>query len=155
MRTLFGMMVFVLLITGCDSPERGALDPDTIAKKLFDAVRTDSEEKSQLLLPDKGTFRKIEAENGKEPADLNAAYESFSADAEKAFADIRTHSAAWDKATFTRSNYTESKLGKSPVARITTKFLLDGSPSKFECTAVKFNNRWYYYGDIVWVAKPD
>lgn len=29
----------------------------------------------------------------------------------------------------------------------------DGSPRKVEFTAVKFNNRWYYYGDMTWIDK--
>ena len=59
----------------------------------------------------------------------------------------------WSSATFTRGNYTESKLGKLPKARVTTKFDADGSPRKVEFTAVKFNNRWYYYGDMTWIDK--
>ncbi len=154
MRNFLILCVLTLSLAGCKSTERGALDPDTLAKKLFDAVRSEAVDKSALLLPDKGTYRKIEAENGREPADLNAAYEAFTGNAQAAFSAAFNATAKWDEATFTRANYTESKLEKLPIARVTTKFLIAQEPHKFEFTAVKFNNRWYYYGDILWVDKP-
>lgn len=150
----FFTLLFILL-AGCAGPERGALDPEALAKKLFDAVRSDAVDKSNLLLPDKGTYRKIETENGREPVDLNKEYESFTGNALAAFAETVGKTDAWKESSFTRANYTESKLGKLPVARVTTKFLIGSVPSKFEFTAVKFNNRWYYYGDVVWIDKPE
>ena len=147
--------IFCLWMVSCTKTERGAIDPDTIAKKMFDAVRNNAEAKSEELLPDKGTFRKIAAEQGREPANLEKAYEQFLSSAAAAFETAHSKTATWDGATFTRANYTESKLDKLPVARITTKFLVNNVPQKFECSAVKFNNRWYYYGDILWIDKPE
>lgn len=146
---------FCLLIVSCTSSDRGAIDPDTLAKKMFDAVRNNAEAKSDLLLPDKGTFRKIETEMREEPADVDAMYAEFLADAHRAFEQVQTKSVAWEESTFTRANHTESKLEKLPVAKITIKFIANSEPQKMECSAVKFNNRWYYAGDLVWVDKPE
>ena len=155
MKQLLTVPCICLLLVSCTNQERGAIDPDALAKKMFDAVRNNAEAKSELLLPDKGTFRKIETDLGREPSDLEAAYSQFMAKANTSFTQANAKSAAWSEATFTRSNYTESKLDKLPVARITIKFMAVNEPLKMECSAIKFNNRWYYYGDIVWIDKPE
>lgn len=155
MKQLLTVPCVCLLLVSCTSQERGAIDPDTLAKKMFDAVRNNAEPKAELLLPDKGTFRKIETDMGREPSDLDQAYSQFLSNANAAFTVANAKSSAWSEATFTRSNYTESKLEKLPVARITIKFMANNEPLKMECSAIKFNNRWYYSGDIVWIDKPE
>ena len=155
MKQVITVPCICLLLVSCTGQDRGAIDPDTLAKKMFDAVRNNAEPKSELLLPDKGTYRKIETEMGREPADLDQAYSQFLEYAAAAFADANAKSATWEQATYTRSNFTESKLEKLPVERITIKFMANNEPLKMECSAIKFNNRWYYYGDIVWLDKPE
>ena len=145
--------ILFLAIVSCNEPEHGALDPETMSKKLFDAIKNDAADKTALLLPDKGTYRKIEEENGHQYTDLNAAYEQFENNANANLTAVRGRVSDWSTATFSRAHYTESKLGKVPTARVTTKFDADGQPRKVEFTAAKFNNRWYYYGDVVWIDK--
>lgn len=145
--------ILLLAIVSCNEPERGTLDPETMSKKLFDAMKSNSPEKIALLLPDKGTFRKIEEENGHILVNLEAGYNGFEKQSSAHLDTVRNKVSNWSSATFTRGNYTESKLGKLPKARVTTKFDADGSPRKVEFTAVKFNNRWYYYGDMTWIDK--
>jgi len=148
------LIVFTLLVS-CNQPERGALDVETLSKKMFDLLRDNNMEKSALLLPDKGTFRKTEAEKGNNDADVNLAYENFQAAAETNFNTAVSMINTWNNCKYNRATSTESKLEKLTIARVSVKFTENTNVHKFEYTAAKFNNRWYYYGDVIWVARTN
>jgi len=144
-----------LVLASCRHVEHGTVDPDSMAKKLFDAVRNEDPDRTLSLLPDKGTYRKIAEANDMAPEDVTKAYEQFIQQATQNLHNTTVKAEDWSQSSFTRANYTESKLGKLPVATVTTKFLLNKEPNKLQFTAVKFNNRWYYNGDVTFVDKVE
>lgn len=155
MKPILILLFFFNLFTACNKIERGTLDSETSSRKLYDTVRDNAFEKSTYLMPDKGTFRKIEEQKEQKSVDVNAAYKGFSEMAEQKFNATRSLLAVWDKSKFLHSTVVESKYGNLPAALVTVKFEAEGDPYKFQYTSVKFNNRWYYMGDITWVAKSE
>ncbi len=148
------LIVFTLLVS-CNEPERGTPDVETLSKKLFDLLRDNNMEKSALLLPDRGTFRKTEAEKGNNHEDINAVYEKFETTAETNFNTVFSMITTWPNCKYNRATTTESKQGKLTTERVVVKFTEGNNAHKFEYTAVRFNNRWYYYGDVIWIAKTN
>lgn len=53
-------------------------------------------QKSAFLLPDKGTYRKIEADNNHEYADINKAYDTFISNAENNFNTLKSKTDNWE-----------------------------------------------------------
>lgn len=153
MKNYILFLTVVCTIFSCDKPEYGTADVETLSKKLFDTFRDNDMEKSALLLPDKGTYRKIEVENNHEYEDITKAYDAFLNTAENNFTTVKSKSDNWQNCKYERSITTDSKLGKLAVSTVVVKFDNNGVPAKFEFTAIKFNNRWYYYGDAKWVEK--
>lgn len=151
-QTLILFTTFCLLIS-CKQTDRGAADTETLSKKLFDTLRDNDIQKSSMLLPDKGTFRKIEEEKGMVYDDIELAYQAFSQTAEANFHTVQLALPSWENTVYARSTKIDAKFGKLPTSKVSAKFDADGEAYKFEFTAVKFNNRWFYYGDATWVAK--
>lgn len=145
----------VCLLISCKQTERGATDTETLSKKLFDTFRDNDIQKSSMLLPDKGTFRKIEEEKGRVYDDVDLAYQAFIQTAEANFNTVKLALPSWENTVYTRSSKIDAKSGKLPTSKVSAKFEADGEACKFEFTAVKFNNRWFYYGDASWVAKTN
>lgn len=150
------ILLFVCtLLFSCNQPERGTLDVETLSKKLFDIVRDNDIEKSALILPDKGTFRKIEMEKGNKLENLNAAYTNFELTSLANLSNVISMITTWPDCKYQKSTVTESKTGKLSTAKVSAKFADADNVYRYEFTAIKFNNRWYYYGDIIWVAKTN
>lgn len=147
------IICFISMAISCNSIERGAADNETLSRKLFDTMRDNDFDKSVYLLPDKGTFRKIEEHNGKTHEDVNIAYEAFLAEAEKKFNESRSMLQQWEGCKYVNTSTLSTKYGNLPAETVTTKFNGAGEPYKITFTAVKFNNRWYSMGDVSWVAK--
>lgn len=152
-KSLFALVLVCTLFISCKSTDRGALDVETLSKKLFDTVRDNDIEKSAFLLPDKGTFRKILVEQGQEPENYNEVYSDFSDLAATNFNQLQSQLNTWENTKFIKEAAVEAKVGKLPTTRVSVKFTDGTQPCKFEFTAVKFNNRWYYFGDIIWITK--
>ena len=87
--------------------------------------------------------------------DITKAYEAFLNTAENNFTTVKSKTNNWQKCKYERSITSDSKMGKLAVSTVVVKFDNNGVPSKFEFTAIKFNNRWYYYGDAKWVEKAE
>lgn len=155
MRPILLLFFFFNLFTACNKIERGTPDSETSSRKLYDTVRDNDFEKSTYLMPDKGTFRKIEEQKEQTKIDVNAAYKDFTSLAEQKFKATRSMITNWDKCKYLHSSVIESKWGKLPAVIVTAKFEAEGNPYKFQYTSVKFNNRWYYMGDITWIAKTE
>jgi|GEM_PF-1393477 len=153
MKKLILFLTVTCTIFSCDKPEYGTTDLEILSKKLFDTFRDNDMQKSAFLLPDKGTYRKIEADNNHEYADINKAYDAFISNAENNFNTLKSKTDNWEKCKYERSITSDSKMGKLAVSAVVVKFDNDGIPAKFEFTAIKFNNRWFYYGDAKWVEK--
>ena len=155
MRLILLLFFLFNVLTACNKIERGTPDTEISSRKLYDTVRDDDFEKSTYLMPDKGTFRKMEEQKKQTPVDINAAYNDFSGMAEQKFNATRSMIGMWDKCKYLHSSVEETKFGKLPAAVVTVKFEAENKPYKFQYTSVKFNNRWYYMGDITWVAKSE
>ncbi|MFI5172140.1 MAG: hypothetical protein ACHQFW_07090 [Chitinophagales bacterium] len=153
MKQVLLLILAFSLLTACNKIERGTPDTDTSARKLFDTLRDNDFHKSTYLMPDKGTFRKIEEQLGVTIADLNLAHEAFTKSAETQFNSIRSMVPAWDKCKYLHSTKEDAASGKPAMSTVTVKFEGDGGPYKFQFTCVKFNNRWYYMGDATWIPK--
>ena len=153
MKQVFALIVAFSLLSACKSPERGAPEIETLSKKLFDTFRSNDMEKMAILLPDKGTFRKIEAEKNKSYDNIDAVYDQFLSDANSTNKQIHDAVTTWDKTKYLRSTNELMKEGKLTFAKVSTKFDNNNEPYKIEFTAAKFNNRWYYYGDAQLMVK--
>lgn len=153
MKQILILFTTVCLLFSCKQTERGAADTETLSKKLFDTLRDNDIQKSSMLLPDKGTFRKIEEEKGMVYEDIDLAYQAFSQTAEANFHTVQLAMPTWENTEYARSTKIDAKFGKLPTSKVSAKFDAEGEAYKFEFTAVKFNNRWFYYGDATWVAK--
>ncbi|MEZ5015086.1 MAG: hypothetical protein R2794_12420 [Chitinophagales bacterium] len=153
------IILFVLLISaagpGCKKEERGAPDCETISRKLFDTMRNNDFEKSELLMPDKGTFRKVSELKGVMLEDVEQAYDAYTQNALSTFDAAHSFLQDWTNTKYLRSTIETAKVDELTTAAITCKFDAAGKPCKFVCHATKYNSRWYYDGDIVWVAKAE
>jgi hypothetical protein len=155
MKQLFLILSFISICTACNTVERGAAENDTLSRKLFDTLRDNDFDKYVILIPDKGTFRKIQEHNGQEMEDVNKVYEEALQTAENRFNDTRSMFGKWETCKFLHNTVEPSKYGNLPSEVITIKFNGDGGPYKVTVTSVKFNNRWYCMGDLNWVVKTD
>lgn len=155
MKQAISIFSIVLLLVSCQQPEHGAPDHETLARKLFDTMRDNDFGKSQLLLPDKGTYRKIEEQNGHPVNDLTGDYEQFTDSAEMHFNTVREQLMASGTLKYIRSNIEMAPQSNLPAQTVVAKIESDKGPIKFSFTATKFNNRWYYGGDVHWVEKID
>ncbi len=116
-------------------------------------MRSNTFESASALWPDKGTYRKIEEQNGKTIDDLSAGYNAFLSDAKTQFDSVILSIKSWEGNKYLHTTVETVKIGNVPTAKVTVKFDSAGEPNKFSFTSIKFNNRWYILGDLVWIAK--
>lgn len=148
----FYSIMFILFLGACDKPEIGAIDNETISRKLFDTMRDNDPGKALDLLPDKGTYRKIMKEwKGEEVPE--SAYDSLIMRSESDFILIRKMLPDWSNTKYSNTHTQLMKEGILQVAKTTTKFELNGEFYKYRFTTCKFNGRWFSLGDIVWTSK--
>ncbi len=155
MKQIFLFLSFISIATACNTVDRGAAENETLSRKLFDTLRDNDFDKSVLLMPDKGTFRKIQEHNGNKIEDVNKVYDEALQEAENRFNDTRSMFGKWETCKYLHATTEGGKYGNLPSETVTTKFSGDGGPYKITCTSVKFNNRWYSMGDVNWVVKTD
>jgi len=145
------LLSFIWLLS-CNKVEHGSPDNETISKRLFDSLRDNDFEKTESLFPDKGTYRKImEQATGVEPHE--SAYDSLMTAGERNFDMVRSMLPDWTTTNFSNTHQELSKREALQFGTITSKFELKGEFYKFSFTSAKYNNRWFYLGDMIWVAK--
>ncbi len=152
------VIVFCIAVSccfSCQKTERGAPDVETLSRKFFDTLRDGNFSKSEFLLPDKGTFRKIEEQRGVKVSDTEAAYAEFIKGAEASFDSVRQMVPDWQSTRFLRSTTEAGNAGNLATMIITTKFESGTDHLKYTITGTRFNNRWYYQGDVHWVNKSE
>lgn len=155
-----GLLILLLTCTcfsSCQKAERGTLESEILSKKLFDSVRQNDFDKSTVLMPDGATYRKICKMIGTDtsmPAKI--AYDTLVNRSRVHFNTLRTMVADWDDAKYLNSNLTQIKGQNLNLFNVVTKIQSgSNSPCKYGFTASKYNNRWYYLGDIYWIQRSD
>lgn len=152
MKQISFFIIMILLLGSCEKPEIGAIDNETISRKLFDTMRDNNPDKALSLLPDKGTYRKImkEWKNMDVPEE---AYDSLVMQTEMNFILTRKMLADWSETKYANTHTQITKEGILQVATTTTKFDVKGAYYKYTFTTCKFNGRWFSLGDMVWIPK--
>ncbi len=154
MKPAFFAILICLLSFSCKKTEtdNGAIDTETIARKLFDTLRNGDFERSESLMPDKGTYRKILKEWKNIDAEEQQ-YDLLLSSAEKNFTAVQNMVADWQNTKYSNVHTDLGKEGILQIAKATTKFDLDGQFYKYSFTICKYNGRWFYLGDAMPVAK--
>ncbi len=150
----YAILLFAISLTifACNQPEPGVIDNETLARKLFAAVKEDDFEQSEQLFPDKGTYRKIMKE-WKQVDISEETYDSLATAAEMNFNTVKNFLSNWSDTKFVNIHSETSKDGSLQFSNTTTKFEDKGDFYKFSCTTCKYNGNWFYMGDISWVPK--
>lgn len=143
---------FSMLIVTCDQPEPGAVDNESLSRKLFDVVRDNNFEKSEILIPDKGTYRKIMKESKGEDISEDA-FDQMMTRANANFDSVRNMLPNWPETKFENAQTEFTKQGSMQFATTVVKFEANGDHHKFRYTSCKYNSKWFYLGDMQWVAK--
>jgi hypothetical protein len=154
MRKIVYIFLWGLLFLACETPdEYGAPEIEILSRKLFDSLKSDKFDRSRLLMPDKGTFRKLQDLDNTPEAEIE--YDMFIADAQKKYQVAKSSLLKWQDATYQHTTYEVSKSEPRLLAIVVTKFIVNDRYYKLIFTAQKYNNRWYYLGDMQSLARTN
>lgn len=144
----------LVMAAACDQPEPGAMDNDSLSRKLFDVIRQNNFEKSVILMPDKGTYRKIIEESRGEQITEDA-FDSLLAAANVNFENVRSKTNNWEDLKFQNAQSELIKQGHLQFANTVVKAAHGQEYYKFNFTSCKFNSKWFYMGDLKWIDRDE
>jgi len=146
------LLIALVMLFSCEKTEKGALDNDTLARRLFSILKDDDYDKAESLIPDKGTYRKIMKEWKNVEAE-ESEYERMAEDSKLHYTGVQSMIGGWAGSKYVNTHVEVMKEGALQVAKVTTKFEINTVAYKYTFTSCKYNGRWFYMGDMMWVAK--
>jgi hypothetical protein len=141
-----------LLMAGCSAPEKGSLDTDVLARKVFDTLKSNDLEKYRLLIPGKEEFRRLYDLQKKDDAHFDADYQQMRADQSSQFTSFRSTYAEWEQSEYANTQDETVQTENGTESLVVTKIRSNGQVQKFTFKANKINGRWYVTGPVAGVS---
>lgn len=141
-----------LLIAGCSEPEKGSLDTDVLARKVFDTLKSNDLEKYRMLIPGNEEYRRLYDLQKRETTHFDAEYQQMRDEQSRQFKSFRSTYAEWEKSEYANTQDETVQTGNGTESLVVTKIRSNGMVHKFTFKANKINGRWYVTGPFAWVS---